>query len=131
MKKFFLLLAATAAIAHAGDLDRLQAQIDAVAGRLASRVFAVPAQAKSADAPTPFEEAADGLASFGQRLHGTFASINRHMKIVTRGWFDLPSLLSLVFTVRGLQKILLTKQLPTGPQLIWWAFSLLRGWRIA
>ena len=108
-----------------------EAQIDAVAGRLASRVFAVPAQAKSADAPTPFEEAADGLASFGQRLHGTFASINRHMKIVTRGWFDLPSLLSLVFTIRGLQKILLTKQLPTGPQLIWWAFSLLRGWRIA
>ena len=31
MKKILLLLAATAAIAHAGDLDRLQAQIDAVA----------------------------------------------------------------------------------------------------
>ena len=108
-----------------------EARIDAVAERLASRVFSIPAQAISADAPTPFEEAADGLASFGQRLHGTFISINRHMKIATNGWFDLPSLLSLVFTVRGLQKILLAKQLPSGPQLIWWAFSLLRGWRIA
>ena len=108
-----------------------EAQMDAVAGRLANRVFSVPARKIDADAPTPFEEAADGLADFGQRLHGTFIALNRHMKMATGGWFDLPSLLSLLFTVRGLQKILMTKQLPSGPQLIWWAFSLLRGWRIA
>ena len=108
-----------------------EAQIDAVADRLAGRVFSVPARKVDADAPTPFEDAADGLAAFGQRIHGTFIALNRHMKMATGGWFDLPSLLSLLFTVRGLQKILLAKQLPSGPQLIWWAFSLLRGWRIA
>ena len=107
-----------------------EAQIDAVAGRLENRVFSVPPEA-AADAPTPFEEAADGLAVFGKHIHGTFSAINRHMKLATGGWFDLPSLLSLLFTVRGLQKILVTKQLPTGPQLLWWAFSILRGWRFA
>ena len=111
-----------------------EAQIDAVAGRLANRVFSVPPEAAKSnigDAPTPFEEAADGLAAFGKHIHGTFSAINRHMKLATGGWFDLPSLLSLLFTVRGLQKILVTKQLPTGPQLLWWAFSILRGWRFA
>ena len=106
-----------------------EAQIDAVAQRLANRVFSAPSS--DADAPTPFEEAADGLAVFGKHIHGTFSAINRHMKMATGGWFDLPSLLSLLFTVRGLQKILVTKQLPTGPQLLWWAFSILRGWRFA
>ena len=108
-----------------------EVQMDAVAKRLADRVFSVPARKEDADAPTPFEEAADGLAVFGRHIHGTFSAINRHMKLATNGWFDLPSLLSLLFTVRGLQKILVTKQLPTGPQLIWWAFSILRGWRFA
>ena len=111
-----------------------EARIDAVAGRLENRVFSVPPEAAKpsiGDAPTPFEEAADGLASFGRHIHGTFSAINRHMKLATGGWFDLPSLLSLLFTVRGLQKILVTKQLPTGPQLLWWAFSILRGWRFA
>jgi hypothetical protein len=111
-----------------------EAQIDAVAERLANRVFSVPPEAAKSnvgDAPTPFEEAADGLAVFGKHIHGTFSAINRHMKLATGGWFDLPSLLSLIFTVRGLQKILVTKQLPTGPQLLWWAFSILRGWRFA
>ena len=108
-----------------------EATIDAIAARLESRVFSVPKRSANADAPTPFEGAADGLAAFGKHIHGTFSAINRHMKLATGGWFDLPSLLSLVFTVRGLQKILLTKQLPTGPQLLWWAFSILRGWRFA
>lgn len=111
-----------------------ESKIDAVARRLAARVFSTPAAEEKTDVsntPTPFEEAADGLAAFGKHIHGTFSSINRHMKMATGGWFDLPSLLSLAFTVRGLQKVLVTKQLPTGPQLLWWAFSILRGWRFA
>ena len=106
-----------------------EARIDAIADRLCARVFAVPAQ-KAADVP-PQDDHSEGLAAFGQSLRGTFIAINGHIKAMTGGWFDLPSCLSLVFTVRGLQKLLLSKQLPSGPQLIWWAFSLLRGWRIA
>ena len=107
-----------------------EAAVDAVAERLASRVFGVPAQ-KTADAAPFQDDHSEGLAAFGQSLRATFIAINTHIKALTGGWFDLPSCLSLAFAVRGLQKILVTKQLPSGPQLIWWAFSLLRGWRIA
>ncbi|MBQ7514807.1 MAG: hypothetical protein IJS96_00880 [Schwartzia sp.] len=103
-----------------------EAAMNAVADRLANRVFTVPM-----DGPTPMEEAAEGLAAIGRHLHGTFCAISRHLKMVTAGLLDLPSLLSIVFAVRGIRKILLAKQLPSGPQLLWWAFSLLRGWRIA
>ncbi len=111
-----------------------EAQIDAIAERLENRVFSVPAQDTemgASDVSTCHEGTAEGLASFGQSIRGTFNALNHQMKFLTKGWLDLPSLLSFVFTIRGLQKILLAKQLPSGPQLIWWAFSLLRGWRIA
>ncbi len=108
-----------------------EAAVDAIAVRLATRVFTVPVDSKLADSPTPLEAAADELAGVGRHLQGTVCAISRHLKIVTNGLLDLPSLLSLVFAVHGVRKILLTKQLPSGPQLLWWAFSLLRGWKIA
>lgn len=113
-----------------------EAQIDAMAARLETRVFAASAQPAGTELGVPddaacHEGASERLASFGQSIRGTFNALNHQLKFITKGWLDLPSLLSLVFTVRGLQKILVTKQLPSGPQLIWWAFSLLRGWRIA
>ena len=104
-----------------------EAAVDAITGRLEERVFRNPG------APTPLEELGSGLehglGRVGRHLRGTFLDLSGHLKAVTGGWFDLPSLLSLAFVIRGLQKILQTQQLPSGPQLIWWAFSLLRGWR--
>lgn len=117
-------------IVYHGD----EAKMDAVALYLKTRVFGVQTadtHIGEADTSVSHEGSAETLAAFGQSVRGTFNSFNRHIKMLTGGWFDLPSLLSLLFTIRGLQKILLLKQLPPGPQLIWWAFSLLRGWRIA
>ena len=83
-------------------------------------------------APTPqFSVAEDGLAIIGQRLKSAVGALNARVKAATRGLLDLPSLFSVVFLLQGVQKMLLLKQLPSGPQLLWWAFSLLRGWRIA
>lgn len=117
-------------IVYHGD----ETKLDAAASYLATRVFGMPAkepQVGAVDNALSHEGSAETLASFGQSVRGTFNAFNRHIKMITGGWFDLPSLLSLLFTIRGLQKILVLKQLPPGPQLIWWAFSLLRGWRIA
>ena len=72
----------------------------------------------------------NGLAAVGMSLRCTAADLNHRLKVATHGWLDLPSLMSLIFIVRGVQKILLLRQFPSGPQLLWWAFSLLRGWRI-
>ena len=110
-----------------------EVKIDALAEELASRVFCAPTgmgRGARGDRP-PCESATEGLAAFGQSVRGTFNALNRQCKALTGGWFDLPSLLSLVFTVQGVKKILETKQLPSGPQLLWWAFSILRGWRVA
>lgn len=73
----------------------------------------------------------EGLAAVGQRLRRAVEALNARVKEATRGLLDLPSLFSVVFLLQGVQKMLLLKQLPSGPQLLWWAFSLLRGWRIA
>ena len=117
-------------IVYHGD----EAQMDSVALHLQIRVFGMQggdAQIGAVDSSASHEGSAETLAVFGQSVRGTFNAINHQIKMMTGGWFDLPSLLSLLFTIRGLQKILILKQLPPGPQLIWWAFSLLRGWRIA
>ena len=53
------------------------------------------------------------------------AWINRH----TAGWFDMSSLVSLLFALRGLRKVLMTYSSPSGAQMLWWALSLMRGWR--
>lgn len=73
----------------------------------------------------------EGLAAVGQNLRRMTGDLNQRLKTATHGWLDLPSLFSFLFLIRGVQKMLLLKQVPSGPQLLWWAFSLLRGWRIA
>ena len=89
------------------------------------------------DVLSPLDEAGvsalveEGLAAVGQNLRRMTGELNQRLKTATRGWLDLPSLFSFLFLIRGVQKMLLLKQLPSGPQLLWWAFSLLRGWRIA
>ncbi len=115
-----------------------ESKIDAIAGQLAARVFTVtarPAAAAAASdasaAPVFPERKPEGLAALGIKLRSLIGAVNYQLKVMTKGLLDLPSLLSLVFTIQGLEKIIVSKQLPSGPQLIWWAFSLLRGWRIA
>ena len=60
----------------------------------------------------------------------TFVSIikeiNAWLKARTNNLFDLRGLVAGLFIVRGLRKIL-SGQRPNGPQMLWWAFSLLKG----
>lgn len=71
------------------------------------------------------------LAESGQQLQDTFGRINQWIRRKTCNLFDLQSLASLLFILRGVRKILRYGQMPSGPQMLWWAFSLLRGWRTA
>ena len=56
-------------------------------------------------------------------------TLSRWLKQNTGGVLDANSLASLVFFLTGVRKLLLTQQFPSGPQLLWWAFSLMRGWK--
>lgn len=40
---------------------------------------------------------------------------------------DLKALVSLMFIIRGLRRIITMNERASGPQLLWWAYSLLRG----
>ena len=102
-----------------------EAAVDALMERAAREM-----EPPSPSLPRPLETQV-GLAAVGQRLRRAVEALNARVKAATRGLLDLPSIFSVVFLLQGVQKMLLLKQLPSGPQLLWWAFSLLRGWRIA
>ncbi|MBR1396188.1 MAG: hypothetical protein IJ563_01465 [Selenomonadaceae bacterium] len=54
---------------------------------------------------------------------------NDWIKKQTNGLLDLNMSMAIFFVVRGLRKFLIEKQYPSAWQLIWWASSILRGWR--
>ncbi|BAL81946.1 hypothetical protein SELR_02380 [Selenomonas ruminantium subsp. lactilytica TAM6421] len=62
-------------------------------------------------------------------IRNTARAFSQWIKDHTCGWFDMSSLASLLFLLRGLRKMLLTGQYPSGSQMLWWAVTLMRGWR--
>ena len=70
------------------------------------------------------------LAELGASIRRTAGVANAWLREKTRGWLDFPSVFALGFIVRGLRKILLYEQRPSGPQMLWWAFSILKGWKM-
>ena len=67
--------------------------------------------------------------SITRSIRNTARAISQWIKDHTCGWFDMSSLASLLFLLRGLRKMMLTKQYPSGSQMLWWAVTLMRGWR--
>jgi len=66
---------------------------------------------------------------YSSNWHNTICSINNQIRRMTNGWFDLSSVLSILFLVRGLRKIFLYGQRPSGPTMVWWALHLMKGWK--
>ncbi len=56
-------------------------------------------------------------------------NLSSWMKDHTGGTLDLSALAAVIFMIRGMRKMLMYNQNPSGPQMLWWALSLLRGWR--
>lgn len=68
------------------------------------------------------------LAGLGRTIYDFFISWNNCLKEKTTKKIDLRSLTAVIFIVTGIRKLWLERQLPGAPQLLWWAFSLLRRW---
>ena len=45
----------------------------------------------------------------------------------THRLFDLRSLVSFILIVRGIRRMVTLDEMPSGPQMLWWAVALLRG----
>ena len=101
-------------------------RVDALAAWLKEHLFPA-APADGAAECAGLDESHAGRITRSVRNSGREFSawINRH----TAGWFDMSSLVSLLFALRGIRKVLMTYSSPSGAQMLWWALSLMRGWR--
>ena len=62
-------------------------------------------------------------------IRNSFREFNAWVKSKTAGLLDLNMSVAIFFMVRGIRRIILEKQYPNAWQMIWWAMSILRGWR--
>lgn len=58
---------------------------------------------------------------------GFTKEINDFIKLQTNNFMDLSIVVALFFIIRGIRKVLSMGQRPSGPQMLWWAFSILKG----
>ncbi|HAF32076.1 MAG TPA: hypothetical protein DCR09_02005 [Anaerovibrio sp.] len=66
---------------------------------------------------------------YATNWYNTTDSLNNRVRCLTRGWFDLSTLLSVIFLIRGIRKMLLLGQRPSGPTMVWWALHMMKGWK--
>jgi hypothetical protein len=81
---------------------------------------------KLANLPVRYAECSRGNSSVRESFFDNMSAISRNINTHTFGYFDLTSLIGIVLIVRGLYKIVRLGQLPNGPQLVWWGYSLFR-----
>lgn len=66
---------------------------------------------------------------YARSWSSTGAFLNRQVRQLTCNSFDISALISLFFLIRGIRKMLVYGQRPSGPSMIWWALHLMKGWR--
>ena len=99
----------------------------------------VPVSGRAQAAAVPGQAAGQGAAPLhGQRYvptlyakswSGTGNFLNSQVRRLTGNSFDISALISLFFLIRGIRKMLVYGQRPSGPSMIWWALHLMKGWR--
>ena len=118
-------------VCYTGDeeaVDRLMADLGKrVFGATEHAGFKLPQGLSSL---LPAADVTQPLAELGVSIRRTAGAANVWLHEKTHGWLDFPSVFALGFIVRGLRKILLYEQRPSGPQMLWWAFSILKGWKM-
>ena len=103
------------------------AQIDEIAAAIEKNVLGksmLPASGSSFAFPP---DAYSGDLS--RSIQNTMRAFSFWLKRNTGGLFDASSLVSSLLFVQGVRKLLATQQFPSASQLLWWAVSLMRGWR--
>lgn len=69
----------------------------------------------------------DFYGKIGSDIRRGFGSVNKKIKENTGLTFDLRTLVSLWLMAWGTNKIWTLGQRPSGPQMLWWSYSLLKG----
>ena len=103
-----------------------EAKMDVLADFLRDSIFKRDWQRRLDDVAQPLETNAGALT---RSVRGTVRAFSSWIRTQSHGWLDVSSAAFLIFLLRGIRKMILMKQYPSGSQMLWWAVSLMRGWR--
>ena len=92
--------------------------IDNVFDQLKKRVFSVGSKI--------VELGTDASSFFRSSIVTVVRDVNKWIKTQTQNVLDLKIVIAAVFIIRGIRKVLMGQR-ANGPQLLWWAYSLLKG----
>ena len=87
---------------------------------LAEGLEAIFAEGRTAPPPATLAQ------SVRRSVHDFSGWIQRH----TGGALDLSSVVAGVFVLRGIRQLVLSNNTPSGSQMLWWALTLMRGWKV-
>lgn len=104
------------------------AKVDALAKWLLVHIF-TPQLKNTVAADDDYAPSEAHAGSITKSIRNSTRAFSGWINKSTCGWFDISSLASLIFMLRGLRKMILTQQYPSGSQMMWWALALMRGWR--
>ena len=101
-------------------------KMDEVEVILRERIFRLASLCPPESAVLPLEAHAGALT---RSVRGSMRDFSAWIQCHTGGWLDVSSAAFLLFLLRGVRKVVMTKIAPSGAQMLWWAVSLMRGWR--
>ena len=87
---------------------------------LAEGLAAIFAEGRTAPPPATLAQ------SVRRSVHAFSGWIQRN----TGGALDLSSVVAGVFILRGVRQLVLGSNTPSGSQMLWWALTLMRGWKV-
>ena len=90
--------------------------------RMSSKASSVPSAMQKKKEGQKKEE-----TTYLKAVHDTGAFFSSIIRNESSRFFDLRTVAALLLTLRGLRKTVFMGQRPSGPQMLWWALSLLRG----
>lgn len=93
--------------------------MDDIFTQLKQRVFSIGSRV--------ITSSSDITTQIGCILLNLIQQINMWIKAKTGNLMDLRIAVAALFIIRGLRKVMTMGQRPSGPQMLWWAFSILRG----
>lgn len=64
---------------------------------------------------------------YAKSWNSTGSFLNTQVRRLTGGYFDISTLVSMIFLFRGIRKILINGDRPNGTSMVWWALHLMKG----
>ena len=69
-------------------------------------------------------------ATLAQSIRRSVNDFSGWIQQHTGGALDLTSAVAAIFVLRGIRQMLLSDNTPSGSQMLWWALTLMRGWKV-